>query len=68
MRVAERVHRDARDEVEVGAALVIPYTRALAADERERLPAVRRHVYGGVASGNVGHGDLLVGRRSRGGW
>ena len=38
--MAQRAHRDAGGEVEVGLALVIPHLRAPAADERKRSPGV----------------------------
>ena len=40
MRMAEHAHADARDEIEIGAAVLVEQTRALTADEHHGLPLV----------------------------
>src|SRR5262249_2183784 len=48
VRVAEADDRETAEEVEVLLALAVPETRALAAHERDRQPAVRLHHVLGV--------------------
>ncbi len=50
MRIAERVHRDARQRIEVFLAGFVPQPHAFAAHERHRLAGVRVH--------DVAHGAI----------
>src|SRR5690606_32045843 len=69
VRVAERVHRDAREEVEVPLPVGVPHVRALAAHEDALRRAERVHDRVGVPvrplrDGAVGRrGDVLGGGR-----
>ncbi len=59
--VPERVHRDARGEVEVARAGVVPHAAALAAHERERRARVVAHHVRVVEVGRAGaHEGRLV--------
>ena len=59
VRVAERRHREAAEEVEVLVAFGVPQPRALAAHERDRQPTVRLHHVLGVERGRVSRTRLM---------
>ena len=57
MRVTERRHREARQEVEIARPFRIEEERALAADELDRQPAVRLHHVLGIERAHLVEAD-----------